>query len=116
MGYGRLLALSVLEKDSSLRIVPQAVTQDLITIKCSYSNGSEKDIRALLARSFFQDLFGKEIFRANITISDPIVVGQQSTWVGTIKYKPIYGCPSTYPDYRTEGPDGSLGPGFDPVR
>jgi hypothetical protein len=85
-GLRKALALSVVEKGFIPSDPSANRYQDLITIKCSYSNGSEKDIRAFTGAVVFQDLFGKEIFRANITISDPIVVGQQSTWVGTIKY------------------------------
>jgi hypothetical protein len=85
-GLRKVIALSVVEKGFISSDPSANRYQDLITIKCSYSNGSEKDVRAFTGAVVFQDLFGKEIFRANITISDPLVVGQQSTWVGTIKY------------------------------
>jgi hypothetical protein len=85
-GLRKAIALSVVEKGFIPSDPSANRYQDLINISCSYSNGSEKDIRAFTGTVVFQDLFGKEIFRANITISDPIVVGQQSTWVGTIKY------------------------------
>ena len=85
-GLRKALALSVAEKGFIPSDPSANRYQDLITIKCSYSNGSEKDIRAFTGSVVFQDLFGKEIFRANITISDPIGAGQQSTWAGTIKY------------------------------
>jgi hypothetical protein len=60
--------------------------EDLLTLKCSYQNTSDRDIRAFTGAVIFQDLFGKEILRASITISNPIKAGQQATWDGTLKY------------------------------
>jgi len=60
--------------------------QALLTLKCSYQNSSERDIRAFTGTVIFQDLFGKEIYRASVTIPDPIKAGQQATWNGTVNY------------------------------
>lgn len=60
--------------------------QDYITLKCVYENKSDKDIRAFRGRVQFTDLFGKEIFMTNLTISDPIKAGEKATWSGSIKY------------------------------
>ncbi len=60
--------------------------EDRITIKCAYENKSGKDIRAFTGRVEFTDLFGKEIFATNLTISDPIAAGAKGTWTGGIKY------------------------------
>ncbi len=57
-----------------------------ITLKCVYENKSDKDIRAFRGRVQFTDLFGKEIFTTNMTISDPIKAGGRATWDGLIKY------------------------------
>lgn len=60
--------------------------QALLTLKCSYQNTSDRDIRAFTGAVIFQDLFGKEILRTNVTISEPIKGGQQATWDGTLRY------------------------------
>jgi hypothetical protein len=57
-----------------------------ITLKCVYENKSDKDIRAFRGRVKFTDLFGKEIFTTNMTISDPVGAGQKANWSGAIKY------------------------------
>jgi len=60
--------------------------EDYITIKCAYENKSDKDIRAFRGHVQFTDLFGKEIYTTNMTISDPLKAGQRATWEGVIKY------------------------------
>ena len=59
---------------------------DYITIKCAYENKSDKDIRAFRGQVQFTDLFGKEIYTTNMTVSDPIKAREKSTWSGEIKY------------------------------
>lgn len=63
------IALSVVDKG----FIPAAPASNryeaLVTIKCSYENTSAKDVRAFTGTIIFQDLFEKEIYRANITIS-----------------------------------------------
>lgn len=60
--------------------------EDQITIKIAYENTSDKDIRAFTGVTRFLDLFGREIFKSNITIDDPIAVGSKETWSGGIDY------------------------------
>jgi hypothetical protein len=60
--------------------------QDYLTIRCAYENSSSKDIRASKGSVIFQDLFGADIYRANLTISDPISAGAKAKWEGTIEY------------------------------
>jgi hypothetical protein len=57
-----------------------------ITLKCVYENKSDKDIRAFRGHVQFTDLFGKEIFTTNLTISNPIAAGQKANWTGVINY------------------------------
>jgi hypothetical protein len=58
----------------------------LVTLKCAYQNVSPKDVRAFTGTLVFQDLFGREIFKVTITISDPVRAGQQAAWSGTVSY------------------------------
>jgi hypothetical protein len=60
--------------------------RDTLIIKCAYENTSPKDIRAFKGSVIFQDLFGTEIYRANLTISDPISAGAKTQWNGSIEY------------------------------
>lgn len=68
-----------------------------ITLKCAYENKAGKDIRAFTGGVQFTDLFGKEIFTSNLTISDPITAGQKATWIGSIKYNQFV---STHQDLK----------------
>jgi|ERR1051326_3142590 hypothetical protein len=60
--------------------------QDYITIRCAYENTSSKEIRAFKGVVVFQDLFGSDIYRVNLTISDPIRTGEKANWNGTINF------------------------------
>lgn len=60
--------------------------EDQITIKFAYENTSDKEIRAFTGVIRFLDLFGREIFKSNITIDDPVEVGSKGTWSGGIDY------------------------------
>jgi hypothetical protein len=60
--------------------------RDNLIINCVYENASPKDIRAFKGSVIFQDLFGAEIYRANLTISDPISAGAKTQWNGSIEY------------------------------
>jgi hypothetical protein len=60
--------------------------QDHITIRCAYENSAAKDIRAFKGTILFRDLFGVEIYRSGLTISDPVKVGTKANWDGTINY------------------------------
>jgi hypothetical protein len=82
----KALALSVIEKGFIPSDPQSRRYQDLLTFTCSYENTSDKDIRAHTGTVIFQDLFGKEIYRATITISDPIAVGRRATWKGSARY------------------------------
>lgn len=57
-----------------------------ITFKCAYENTSPKDIRAFKGIVIFQDLFGSDIYRINLTISDPIKAGAKAHWSGVVKF------------------------------
>jgi hypothetical protein len=82
----KIITFAVMEK-ALIPADPQSRRyQALLTLKCSYQNASERDIRAFTGTVIFQDLFGKEIYRASVTISDPIKAGQQATWNGTVNY------------------------------
>jgi hypothetical protein len=82
----RKLTLNVVEK-GFIPADPSAQRYEaFITFKCSYENVSEKDIRAFTGTIVFQDLFGKEIAKVGVTISNPIRSGQQAVWNGTMKY------------------------------
>jgi hypothetical protein len=82
----KAIRLSVIDKGFIDADPSASRYQGLMTFECSYENTSEKDIRAFTGDIVFQDLFGKEIFRSSITISDPIQAGQRATWAGTVKY------------------------------
>jgi hypothetical protein len=60
--------------------------QALLTLNCSYQNTSETDVRAFTGTVLFQDLFGREIFKVRVTISDSIPSGQAAAWNGTVDY------------------------------
>jgi hypothetical protein len=60
--------------------------QDLITIRCAYENTSGKDIRAFKGVAVFKDLFGVDVYRVNLTISDPIKAEAQGKWEGTMQF------------------------------
>jgi len=82
----KIITLAVVEKSFVSADSQSRRYQALLTLKCSYQNASERDIRAFTGTIIFQDLFGKEIYRVSVTISDPIKAGQQSTWNGTVNY------------------------------
>lgn len=82
----KAITLSVYEK-SFLAADPTAGSyEDHIVIKCAYQNTSGKDIRAFKGKVRFTDLFGSEIYKSSLTISDPVSTGNKATWTGTIKY------------------------------
>ena len=58
----------------------------LLTFGCSYQNISQRDVRAFTGAVIFQDLFGREIYKVRVTISDPIPAGQVAMWGGTVHY------------------------------
>jgi hypothetical protein len=82
----KALTLTVYEKGFSPSNPFGGSYQDYLTIRCAYENSSTKDIRAFKGSVIFQDLFGTEIYRANLTISDPIIVGAKTQWNGSIEY------------------------------
>jgi hypothetical protein len=57
-----------------------------LTFSCTYQNASGSDIRAFTGAIAFQDLFGREVYRISITISDPIKAGQRANWNGTVHF------------------------------
>lgn len=57
-----------------------------VSIGCAYQNKSSKDIRAFTGEIAFTDLFGKEIFSSNVTISDPVKAGATGQWEGSIEF------------------------------
>lgn len=82
----KAIKLTVLEKGFIPADASARRFQPMLTFKCSYENGAARDIRAFTGTVIFQDLFGKEILKVNITISDPISAGQRATWTGTAHY------------------------------
>jgi hypothetical protein len=82
----RSLTLTVFDKDFTPSNADVSRYSDYITIKCVYANTSGKNIRAFRGTVQFTDLFGKQIFASNLTISDPINAGAKQTWTGEIKY------------------------------
>lgn len=77
----KALTLTVADKGYS-----KAEYEEYITIDVAYENTSGKDIRAFRGKIQFTDLFGKEIYESNVTISDPVKAGDRGEWKGTIKY------------------------------
>jgi hypothetical protein len=59
---------------------------DYVSISCAYQNKSAKNIRAFTGEIAFTDLFGKEIFSSNVTISDPVKAGATGQWEGSIEF------------------------------
>jgi hypothetical protein len=57
-----------------------------VSIGCAYQNKSSKDIRAFTGEIAFTDLFGKEIFSSNVTISDPVKAGATGQWEESIEF------------------------------
>jgi hypothetical protein len=82
----KAISLSVIEKGFIPSDPQSGRYQALLTFTCSYENPSDKDIRAFTGGVIFQDLFGKEIYKTTVTISDPIAAGQRATWKGTMRY------------------------------
>ncbi|MFN7647567.1 MAG: hypothetical protein ACK5UT_08620 [Acidobacteriota bacterium] len=80
------LTLTVYEKGFTPSDAMSGRFEDYITIRCAYENASGKDIRAFKGTVVFQDLFGVEIYRSGLTISDPIKAGVKGKWDGSIKY------------------------------
>jgi hypothetical protein len=82
--------MAELRKSISLTVVNKGFMevnyQSYVTIKVVYKNESIKDIRALRGAIQFTNLFGKEIFLSDITITDGVKAGQQAEWTGQIQY------------------------------
>jgi hypothetical protein len=82
----KTLTLTVYEKGFMPSDPMNGRYEDHMTIRCAYENTSDKDIRAFKGTVVFQDLFGVEVYRSNLTISDPIKTGTKAKWDGLIKY------------------------------
>ena len=83
---GKAIRFAVLEKRFMPADPDSNEYQARIILKCSYENVSARDIRAFTGTVIFQDLFGREIHRVSVTISDPVKAGQQATWDGVANY------------------------------
>ena len=82
----KAVSLTVAEKDFIPADPGSNRYQAYLSLKCSYSNTAAKDIRAFTGTIVFQDLFGKEVYKVGITISDPIKAGAQGSWNGTVNF------------------------------
>lgn len=80
------LALTIFDKGFVPSDFRAGRRDDNVTIPAAYENTSGKDIRAFRGAVQFADLFGEEIYTMNLTISDPIAVGEKATWAGQIDY------------------------------
>lgn len=82
----RTIRLSVLRKGFIPSDAAAGRYEALFTLNCAYQNTSGRDVRAFTGTVLFEDLFGREIFKSRITISDAIASGQAATWSGTAHY------------------------------
>lgn len=60
--------------------------KDYITFMVQYRNRSNKDIRAFRGTIEFQDLFGRAIVSALVSISKPVSAGSEGYWEGSLDY------------------------------
>lgn len=60
---------------------------DWFDIVFAVNNSTDQDIRAARGVVVFEDLFGDELWRVNLRISDPLPAGESITWVGSVDYQ-----------------------------
>ena len=82
----KAVAVAVFEKGFVPAIPGVGQFEAYITFKCAFENYSSKDIRAFKGVVIFQDLFGSDLYRVNLTISDPINAGAKASWSGVVKF------------------------------
>jgi hypothetical protein len=59
---------------------------DWISLRFEFTNGFDRDIRAVKGTMVFKDLFGDPWWRIGVTVNDEIPAGETIVWDGTVDY------------------------------
>ena len=80
------LLVTFTKKDFRPKNIHAGEFEDSILITFAFKNNGAKNIRAFRGITRFNDLFGENLYSANLSREDGIKVGETKTWTGSLKY------------------------------